>query len=34
MDKRHVDYLTPDLLKSEEQIWVKPVGGLSDIIML
>ena len=34
MDKRHVDYLTPDLLKSEEQIWVNPVGGLGDIIML
>ena len=34
MDKRHIEYLTPELLKSEEQIWVNPVGGLGDIIML
>ena len=34
MDKRHIDYLTPELLKSDEQIWVNPVGGLGDIIML
>ena len=34
MDKSHIDYLTPDLLKSDEQIWINPVGGLGDIIML
>lgn len=34
MDKRHIEYLTPDLLNSDEQIWVNPVGGLGDIMML
>ena len=34
MDRKHIEYLTPELLKSEEQIWVNPVGGLGDIIML
>ena len=34
MDKRHIEYLTPELLKSDEQIWVNPVGGLGDMIML
>ena len=34
MDRKHIEYLTPELLKSEEQIWVNPVGGLGDILML
>lgn len=34
MDKKHIEYLTPELLYSEEPIWVNPVGGLGDIIML
>lgn len=34
MDKKHIEYLTPELLNSEEPIWVNPVGGLGDIIML
>lgn len=34
MDKSHIEYLTQELLHSEEQIWVNPVGGLGDIIML
>lgn len=34
MDKHHIDYLTPEFLKSSEDIWVNPVGGLGDIIML
>lgn len=34
MDKGHIEYLTTDLLNSEEPIWVNPVGGLGDIIML
>ena len=34
MDKRSIEYLTPELLKSKESIWVNPVGGLGDIIML
>ena len=34
MDKQHIEYLTPELLRSEEQIWVNPVGGLGDILLL
>lgn len=34
MDRKHIEYLTPELLYSEEPIWVNPVGGLGDIIML
>lgn len=34
MDKKHIEYLTPEILNSEEPIWVNPVGGLGDIIML
>lgn len=34
IDKEHIDYLTPELLQSDENIWVNPVGGLGDIIML
>lgn len=34
MDKKHIEYLTPELLRSDEIIWVNPVGGLGDIIML
>lgn len=34
MDKQHIEYLTPKMLKSDEPIWVNPVGGLGDIIML
>jgi len=34
MDKGHINYLTPELLNSDEQIWVNPVGGLGDILML
>lgn len=34
MDKKHIEYLTPELLNSKEPIWVNPVGGLGDILML
>lgn len=34
MDKGHIEYLTKELLTSEEPIWVNPVGGLGDILML
>lgn len=34
MNKEHIEYLTSDLLLSDEQIWVNPVGGLGDIVML
>lgn len=34
MNKEHIDYLTSDILLSEDNIWVNPVGGLGDIIML
>lgn len=34
MDKLHIEYLTEELLKGKEEIWVNPVGGLGDIIML
>lgn len=33
MDKR-IDYLTPERLSSETPIWIDPVGGLGDILML
>lgn len=34
MDNQHIEYLTLDLLQSDEEIWINPVGGLGDIIML
>ena len=34
MDKKHIEFLTPELLSSEDPIWVNPVGGLGDILML
>lgn len=34
MDKKHIEYLTSDILFSEKPIWVNPIGGLGDIIML
>lgn len=30
----HIDYLTSELLASEAAIWINPVGGMGDIIML
>lgn len=33
MDKI-IDYLTPKMLSSQKSIWINPVGGLGDIIML
>ena len=32
--KKPIDYLTPQLLASEAPIWINPVGGMGDIIML
>ena len=29
-----IEHLTPELLKGEQSIWINPVGGLGDIIML
>ncbi len=34
MDKEHIDYLSEEILKSQNEIWVNPVGGLGDMIML
>jgi len=34
MDKKHIEYLTSEMLNSDNPIWVNPVGGLGDIIML
>lgn len=34
MDKSHIEYLTEELLRGKDEIWVNPVGGLGDIIML
>lgn len=32
MDRKHIEYLTPELLYSEEPIWVNPVGGLGTLL--
>lgn len=32
--RRPIDYLTPKMLASEAPIWINPVGGMGDIIML
>ena len=29
-----IDYLTPEMLASKKPIWINPVGGMGDIIML
>lgn len=34
MERQHIDYLTEELIKSDEMIWINPVGGLGDVIML
>lgn len=31
---KQIDYLTPKLLASKNSIWINPVGGMGDIIML
>lgn len=32
--KRPIDYLTPKMFASKNPIWINPVGGMGDIIML
>ena len=34
MKNNSIDYLSPKLLSSKEPIWINPVGGMGDIIML
>ena len=34
MDIKHIEYLNSELLQSKKPIWINPVGGLGDIIML
>lgn len=32
--RRPIDYLTPEMFNAKEPIWINPVGGMGDIIML
>lgn len=34
MDHNRIEYLTPPIISEDKPIWVNPVGGLGDIIML
>ena len=34
MDHNRIEYLTPQIISEDKPIWVNPVGGLGDIIML
>ena len=34
MDYNRIEYLTPQIISEDKPIWVNPVGGLGDIIML
>lgn len=34
MDIKHIENLNSELLQSKKPIWINPVGGLGDIIML
>lgn len=33
-EQRNIQYLTPELLNGDNPIWINPVGGMGDIIML
>lgn len=34
MNNKAIDYLTPKMLASKKSIWINPVGGMGDVIML